>query len=268
MTKNRLSALAPTLFLCFLSFSCFAQSTDPIATVNGVKISRGLYDLALKGAVPAGQQPTAAIENNVKQRLISVELLSQAAVSEGFDKTPENEIRLREIQKNLLAELFVANYFEKNPITDVMVRAEYDRQITSLGNGKKLEQYKLSVIALPTEADASSTIAQIKSGAVFAQVAKEKSVDPNKDQGGQTPWVLPNQVNPSIALVMANLPKGVVSSSPIQTPNGWYIIKVDEKRPFKAPSYDETKNTVRANLIQQKQVELIEGLRKKAEITQ
>ena len=268
MIKNRLVLVGTTLTWSLLSVMCFAQSAESIATVNGVKISRAVYDLALKDTVSSGQQPNPAIENNVKQRLIGIELLSQAAVSEGINKTPENEIRLREVQKNLLAELFIANYFEKNPITDEAVRAEYDRQIQNLGTGRALEQYKLSVIALPTEAEAAATIAKIKSGAAFAQVAKQKSIDPNKDQGGQTPWVLPSQVNPAIALVMANLPKGTLSSSPIQTPNGWYIIKVDETRPFKAPSFDETKNAIRTNLIQQKQFDLIEGLKKKAEITQ
>ena len=266
MINNRLALFTTTLTCSLLSFVCFAQSTEPIATVNGVQISRSLYDLAIKALVPLGQQPSAAIENTVKQRLISIELLSQAAVSEGINKTPENEIRLREIQKNLLAELFIANYFEKNPITDETVRAEYDRQIQNLGNGKTLEQYKLSVIALPTETEAVTTIAKIKSGAVFAQVAKQQSIDPSKDQGGQTAWVLPSEVNPAIALVMANLPKGTLSSSPIQTPSGWYIIRVDETRLFKAPSFDEAKNAIRGSLIQQKQTELIEGLKKKADI--
>jgi hypothetical protein len=41
---------------------------------------------------------------------------------------------------------------------------------------------------------------------------------------------------------------------------------VDETRPFKAPSFDEAKNTIRGSLIQQKQTELIEGLKKKADI--
>ena len=102
----------------------------------------------------------------------------------------------------------------------------------------------------------------------FAKVAKQKSIDPSKEQSGQAGWVLPAQVNPSIALVMTNLPKGGMSNTPIQTPNGWYIIKVEEKRPFKVPSFDESKNQIRANLIQQKQAEVINALREKAKITQ
>ena len=121
---------------------------------------------------------------------------------------------------------------------------------------------------LVAEAEATATIAQIKSGEPFGKVAKQKSIDPSKEQNGQAGWVLPNQINPSIALVMTNLPKGGMSSTPIQTPNGWYIIKLEEKRPFKVPSFDETKNQVRANLVAQKQAEFINALREKAKITQ
>lgn len=266
---NQPLRLALITVLMTAAFSCNAQSKNSaVATVNGVAISQELFDLAVKSATPPGQQPNAAIENDVKQRLINIELMAQDAVKQGLDKNPENVIRIREIRQNLLAELLLAEYFQKNPITDEMVRDEYNRQVQSLGASNSLEQYRLSVIALPTEAEATATIAQIKSGEPFGKVAKQKSIDPSKEQNGQAGWVLPNQINPSIALVMTNLPKGGMSSTPIQTPNGWYIIKLEEKRPFKVPSFDETKNQVRANLVAQKQAEFINALREKAKITQ
>jgi len=265
--KSLRYSLIATLMAC--SLTCNAQSKSPnIATVNGVGISQDLFDLAVKSATPAGQQPSAALENDVKQRLINIELLAQDAIKQGLDKTPENQIRIRELRQNLLAELLMADYFTKNPITEDMLRDQYSKELQSLSASNSLEQYRLSVIALPSESEAASTIAQIKAGEPFARAAKQKSIDPTKEQSGQAGWVLPSQVNPSIALVMTNLPKGSMSNSPIQTPNGWYIIKVEEKRPFKVPSFDETKNQIRANLVQQKQTEIINMLREKAKITQ
>jgi len=255
-----------TLFAC--SFGAYAQLKPSTVSVNGVVITPELIDLAVKAATPQGQQPTPALENEVKQRLINIELLAQDAIKQGIDKNPENQLRIRELRQNLLAELLLADYFTKNPITEDQIRAEYDRELKVLGSGNALEQYRLSVIALPTESEAAAAISQIKSGEPFAKVAKQRSIDPSKEQGGQTGWVLPAQVNPSIALVMSNLPKGGMSSTPIQTPNGWYIIKVEEKRPFKIPTFDETKNQIRTNLAQQKQAEIINALREKAKITQ
>jgi peptidyl-prolyl cis-trans isomerase C len=269
--KNLRFNILPSLFFAILfiySYGIHAQTKNPSAiTVNGTVISQELIDLAVKAATPQGQQPTTALENEVKQRLINIELLAQDAVVQGIDKTPENQIRIRELRQNLLADLLIADYLVKNPITEEQLRTEYDRQLKSLGT-RNFEQYRLSVIAAPSESEAATLIAQIKSGEPFAKVAKEKSIDPSKEQSGQTGWILPAQVNPSIALVMTNLPKGGMSSTPIQTPNGWFIIKVEEKRPFKAPTYEETKNQIRASLVQQRQTEIIGALRDKAKITQ
>ena len=250
------------------SFACHAQTkTTAVATVNGVAIPKDLFDLAVKSATPPGQQPSAALENDVKQRLINIELLAQEAVKQGLEKSPETQIRLRELRQTLLGDLLLTNYFAKNPITEDQMRAEYNRQLKNLGVAN-LEQYKLNVIALPTDVEAAAVIAQIKSGEPFAKAAKEKSIDPNKEQGGQAGWVLPAQVNPSIGLVMTNLPKGGMSSSPIQTPNGWYIIQLEDKRPFQPPAFEEIRNQIRTDLVQQKQAEILTALRDKAKITQ
>ena len=269
--KNINLKLFRKLFLLVVfahSLGSYAQSNNPSnITVNGVVITQELINLVVRASTPPGQQPTPAIENDVKQRLINIELLAQDAVTKGIDKNPENQLRIRELRQNLLAELLLADYFAKNPITENQMRAEYDRQLKNLGSSN-LEQYKLSVIALASESEAASVISQIKSGEPFAKVAKQKSIDPSKEQGGQAGWVLPAQVNPSIALVMTNIPKGGMSSTPIQTPNGWYIIKVEEKRPFKAPSFDESMNQIRANLVQQMQAAVITALREKAKVTQ
>jgi peptidyl-prolyl cis-trans isomerase C len=250
------------------AFVCNAQTkTAAVATVNGVAISKDLFDLAVKSATPPGQQPNAVLENDVRQRLINIELLAQEAVRLGLEKSPENQIRLRELRQTFLGELLLADYFAKNPITEDQMRAEYNRQLKNLGIAN-LEQYKLNVIALSTDVEAAAVIAQIKSGEPFAKAVKEKSIDPTKEQGGQAGWVLPAQVNSSIASVMTNLPKGGMSSSPIQTPNGWYIIQLEDKRPFQPPPFEEIRNQIRTDLVQQKQAEILTGLREKAKITQ
>ena len=62
--------------------------------------------------------------------------------------------------------------------------------------------------------------------------------------------------------------KGTVSANPIQTPVGWVIIKVDDKRPFKVPSFDEAKPQLRQALVQQYIAESVKTLRANARIAQ
>ena len=79
--------------------------------------------------------------------------------------------------------------------------------------------------------------------------------------------VLPSQILPALANVMVNLNKGSVTVAPIQTQNGWHILKVEDKRAFKVPTYEESKDRVRMGLMQKMRNNYLAQLRKDAKIT-
>lgn len=66
---------------------------------------------------------------------------------------------------------------------------------------------------------------------------------------------------------MVNLKEGDISALPIQTPNGWYVVKVEEKRPFKIPTLEESKAVVIQTLQQLQRQNYIRELVKAAKIT-
>ena len=104
---------------------------------------------------------------------------------------------------------------------------------------------------------------------MFGKLAQEYSIDKSsKAQGGSLGWVLPGQVIPAVASVMPAMSKGTVSAAPIQTPVGWVILKVDDKRPFKVPGFEEAKPQLRQALIQQYIAETVKSLRANARIIQ
>ena len=57
-------------------------------------------------------------------------------------------------------------------------------------------------------------------------------------------------------------------AGPIATGEGWNVIKVDEKRPFKAPTLEESKNGIVQLLIQQRRAQLIQRLRSENRVVQ
>jgi peptidyl-prolyl cis-trans isomerase C len=105
---------------------------------------------------------------------------------------------------------------------------------------------------------------KIKKGESINQIAGQ--IAGNKAVDGSMDWILPNQVVPEISNVMVNLSKGSVCAAPIFVNGTWHIIKVDDKRSYKLPTFEESKNNVRAGLIQKKQADLIVQLRKSAKI--
>ena len=142
---------------------------------------------------------------------------------------------------------------------------EYNKQVASLGSQGMVVEYKISDIALASEADAQAALNRLKKGEAFDKVAKSVSLAPNKAQGGAAGWVQPGQVPQQIAAAMVNLGKGQ-TSVPIQLQQGWYLVKLEDKRSSKPPSFEQAKQAIRAGLAQKKQLEFISGIAKNSSI--
>jgi peptidyl-prolyl cis-trans isomerase C len=154
----------------------------------------------------------------------------------------------------------------KNPVSDADVQAEYNREIGSLGAQGMIVEYKVSDIAVASEADAQAALVRIKKGESFDKVAKSVSLAPNKVQGGAVGWVQAGQTLPQIASVLVTLSKGQVSPAPIQMPQGWYLVKLEDKKSSKPPTFEQAKVAIRNGLTQKKQFEYLSQLRQGASI--
>lgn len=261
--------------VCILFFaSCFSvvvaaqtSSSKPVAVVNGQAISTELYEQALKANIAQGLKDSPQLRQAVREDLINRELLIQRAEKLGLDKAPDAALQIKRMRENLLVELLMANYLQQHPITDEMIRADYDRQVNLLKQAGNVEQYKISVIVVSTETEAKDIVSRLKRGISFVALARERSLDASKANGGEVGWVLPKQINPVLSEEMVKLKKGTFAG-PIATGDGWNIIKLDDKRPFKMPPLEESRNGIISLLVQQRRAQLIEQLRAESKVTQ
>ena len=242
-----------------------AKPAGTSATVNGVAISDKTIDKIIKANMAQGQKDTPELRKVILDELIARELFIQEANKLGLEKTPEAQEQLAMIRNNFLIDLLVADYLKKSPITDSDLKIDYDKQLAAIGDA---QEYNLKQIVVTNESDAKAIIAALKKGDVFEKLAKDKSIDGSKEQGGNLGWVLSKQIIPEIGNVIANLGKGGLTSVPIQTSMGWHVVRVEDVRPFKAPSFDESKNRIRQSLLQNKRLELLAKLRETAKISQ
>jgi peptidyl-prolyl cis-trans isomerase C len=258
------------LFTGALVSGVFAQQSGlPInaaASVNGAIITNDMVEQGIKAAISQGQKDSPELRKVVIEKFIEVLLLSQQAEKDGLANSEKANTQLALIRQNYLADLELSTYMAKNPITDADVQAEYNKEIASLGPQGMIVEYKVSDIAVASEADAQAALARIKKGEPFDKVAKSVSLAPNKVQGGAVGWVQPGQVSPQLASVLAGLSKGQVSPSPIQMQQGWYLIKLEDKKSSKPPSFEQAKQAIRAGMIQRKQYEFLSQIAKDAKI--
>lgn len=240
-----------------------------VATVNGAPITQGLLNLNLRALTSQGQKDTPELRQAIKEDLINKELIAQEATKLGLAKEIDFPDQITQLKQNLLLQAYLEEHYKKEPITEAKLREEYDRQRKLMGEGGNATQYRLSQIVVTTETDAIDLIRRIQKGELFGKLAQEYSIDSaSKAQGGSLGWVLPGQVIPVVANTLPSMGKGAVSSAPIQTPVGWVILKLDDKRPFKVPGFEEAKPQLRQALVQQYIAETVKTLRSNARIIQ
>jgi peptidyl-prolyl cis-trans isomerase C len=246
--------------------SSVTSGGEALPIVNGTPIDSRLYNQVLKENIDAGAKDSEALKSQLKDQLITRQLLLQEVSKTGLDKTPQAVQGANLAKENFLINLLIREYDLKHPITDERVKAEYDRQISLIG-GAEAQQYLVKAILTAKPEQAHEVIAQLKSGAKFADLAEKFSIDDSKSKGGDLGWLLPSQTLPVIGNVIANLPVGSFSQTPIQTANGWFVIKVEQQKPYKAPSLEESKPVLIQTLLAQQHDQYVFEMVQKAKIT-
>jgi peptidyl-prolyl cis-trans isomerase C len=265
---KRVGHWAFAFFALAIACASWAQSTPPaLATVNGKAIDAKTFEQIIKTNVANGLQDNEQLRSAVKDELIARQVMVQEFSKLGLDKNPDAISGLNYVRENFLIDFLLRHHEQKHPITEEMIKVEYERQLSLIGEPGEAMQYFTRLIVLPTEGEARAVIGELKKGADFAKLASSQSIDATKKNAGELGWVLPAQVLPAIGTVMVNLKEGTFSALPIQTPNGWYVIKVEEKRPFKIPSLEESRNVVVQTLLQVQRQSYIQELIKGAKIT-
>ena len=240
-----------------------AQTASPVARVNGVSIPQSRLDLLLKVNAAQGQPDNPDVRSRMRDALITREVISQEAVKKGLDKSTEVTAQLDLQRQEALVNAYVQDYVKNHPLNDDALKKEYERQKAQIGD----KEYKARHILVKEEADAKQIIAQLKNGALFEKIAAEKSEDQgSKNQGGDLDWSAPGRYVPPFAEALKKLKKGQMTATPVQSQFGWHVIRLEDERPFKTPSFEEVKPQLQQNLQRQAIDKVIGDLRAKAKV--
>ena len=232
-------------------------------TVNGVAIPASRFQILTQQAVGQGQPDSAQLQAQIKDNLVKGEIVAQEAIKIGLDKNPEITEQLDLVKHQLLVRAYVADFMKKNPIKDEALKAEYNKVKSAEGD----KEYKAQHILVEAEKEAKYLIAQIKKGASFDKLAKEKSKDAgSKEQGGKLEWTMPANFVKPFSDAMVKLKKGEMTQEPVKTAYGYHIIKLDDTRAAKLPGFDEVKDKIRQTQQQALVTKMLDELRTKAKV--
>ena len=225
------------------STAASATAPKPVATVNGVALSRDVFDFLAKSGAKGGAELTAEQKNQALDSLVRAEVVAQQAEKDGLDKKGDAVSQLALARLQILEQASMSNYLKDRKPTDAELKGEYDAQVAAMAK----TQYHAHHILLKSKDDADKVIAQLKKGAKFEVLAKTLSSDTgSKTNGGDLGWFSPAGMVKPFADAVQAMKKGETSAAPVQSDFGWHVIRLDETRESTPPAFD----TVKDRLVQ------------------
>ena len=235
-----------------------AQDRIAVATIDGDSIWLDEI-MAVAETLPPEyqQQGIASIYEQLVDDVANSRLAAIAARSSGLDKEEDVASAMKTAADRVLAEAYITREVGKE-ITEEAIQTAYDAYVADTGSR---ETVTASHILVETEEAARAIIDQLKDGADFAKLAREKSTGPSGPNGGSLGSFGRGQMVPAFEAAAFGMPVGGFSDNPVQTQFGWHVIQVSDKGIEQAPELDQMRDQIAANLSRQSFARIVETLR-------
>lgn len=284
MKKSRAGMIFGVLALMLVATGCSSLVGGKWAVkVNGDSVLVKDYDArvaeaqktyekqGMKFDTDQGKQALPQIKSQLLARMIEGKLIAQevkksslnpedAKVKEQEDiikKNIGNETTFQDTLKQQgMTESELKNFlavYEKVTgavkVSDAEIKTFYDQNIS---NYSQPESVKARHILVKTEAEANAIIVQLKAGADFVQLAKEKSIEPGaKNSGGDLGTFTKGKMVPEFETAAFSQKVGTFSATPVKTEFGYHVILVEAHTPAAASDFEKVKAQVSQDSLNQ-----------------
>lgn len=264
---NKLYKLILFTALCILLSSCADKSSSIVARINNKTISLKDFENRISRLPPRYRE----IVNNKKldylYDLVDEELLFEEANRRRLQDKSEVKELLFEAKKKILVSKLIDMEINKNlSVSGDELENYYKSHQDEFVEPERLRASHILV----SDMDAAKEILKdIKNGRDFAELAREKSIDPSNINGGDIGYFTKGQMIPDFEDACFKLKPGEISDI-VKTSIGFHIIKLTDRIPAKHKSFEQVKEDTRDALLTRHRKSnfdsLMESLRKSARI--
>jgi parvulin-like peptidyl-prolyl isomerase len=198
-------------------------------------------------------------ENNIE----SDTQLKQALLEQGMNY----EEFLKQIEDNAMRQAVIASEVERSIVIEEAEAVNYFKLHQE--EFIEPEEYRLRAIYLTSEEKNQEELDEkktqieekVKAGEDFVALVGEYADSPLKDSQGDLGFIKKGQLDKILEQAVVKLKVGEVTPW-IQAKNGWYLLKLEEKKESRLPTYEEVKEGIGKRLFAEKRAKKLDDFLK------
>jgi peptidyl-prolyl cis-trans isomerase C len=238
---------------------------DPVvATVNGQPVRLSELEVAQQSLPQQYRNmPLQAVFPALLDRIIDSKLVVQEGKKSKVTEDPAFKKRMAFVEDQVLQDFWIQREVARQ-VTAEKLQKRYEERLKQMPSE---EEVHARHILVSTEDEAKALIAEIKKGAAFDKLAKEKSTDKASGaEGGDLGWFKKSDMVKEFADAAFNLKKGELTETPVKTQFGYHVIKVEDRRKAPPPAFEEMADQLREEMAREAVTAQLDQLRSGAKI--
>jgi peptidyl-prolyl cis-trans isomerase C len=254
--------IIPAIFL--ISLGVQAQDKEILAkignkTITVTDLNRiiSFYDPEQQNMIEKNPQ----FRENILMQLVRSTVIAQLAKNKGYDKKPEIKSQQEILINNFLATIYLQKeVVEKITISEDKARAYYKDHPDTFTTPEMIRVRHILIKVEPSAPEdekkkaktkAEEVLTKLKGGEDFSKLASEASDDPGtKDKGGDLDFFPKGSMIPAFEKVAFSMKPGETSGL-VETEYGYHIIKMEEKKDAFLEPYENIKDKVKEQGLQE-----------------
>ncbi len=213
-----------------------------------------LLQMAKKKQYNAGEEVKNYVDRLKRENNIETDAqFQQALLQQGI----AYEQFLKQIEENILRQILISQEVDRSIVVDETEGVNYYK--LNQAEFVEPEEYKLRAIYLSTETGSADELEprkteisdKLAAGQDFALLAAELGDSPLKENQGDLGFIKKGQLDKILEEAVVSLKTGEITPW-VQSRNGWYRLKLEEKKESRLKPYDEVKKDIWEKIFTQK----------------
>jgi len=256
-------ALLATVFSLTLASVATAEE-KVIATVNGQKVfqselNRNLEQIPNFDSLPTEQQKL--IKDKILQAITKLTAVVQEAKKLQIAETEAYKSKLKDFEQQLMYSTLLESHLD-SIVTEPKLKEYYNKNKKQFIESKA----KASHILVSTKKEALELVQKLKAGSNFKDLAKEFSIGPSAQDGGNLGWFTRDTMVSEFSDAVFKLKNGEYTKKPVQTQFGWHVILLEEKVEDTPSLFEDVKDQIKEVIMQEEVENYLNNILNKAEI--